>query len=149
VHFPREIRAGVSKRIMAGLVAGHILVGVGFGASSLGGLAKAGGYIALVISLAAGVHRQKRQARLGLLLREDGLLAISPPGEDGYLAQPGRSCVDFGWAVWLAWKEEGERPRRSAVRMVAADAMPAEDWRHLRAWLRHKAAFVRPHSEQP
>ncbi|THF60882.1 hypothetical protein E6O51_11645 [Pseudothauera rhizosphaerae] len=113
----------------------HGIAASAFFFSGLPVLLVAGALAALALSLWFGRRGGAPVAGHSLVLREDGLATIG--GHERCRVLPG--TTDFGWAVWLHWADEGGR--RYAA-MLAPDMLPADDWRRLRIWLRHKAAAV-------
>lgn len=147
MSYPCEIRLKSSRLMMAGLLAGHFSLGLGFLASSL-----PPAVISLVLAGLATVgvgafRRWRRDASLCFVLKPDGLLQIIRDGEPAFEARADQGCRDLGWAAWLAWRasvEEGGAAgrRRCGVLMVPRDALSSEDWRRLRIWLRFRAGLA-------
>lgn len=147
MSYPCEIQLKSSRLMMAGLLAGHFSLGLGFLASSL-----PPAVISLVLAglATAGVgafRRWRRDASLRFVLKADGLLQVIREGEPALEAQADQGCRDLGGALWLAWRsgvEEGGAAgrRRRGVLMVPRDALSSEDWRRLRIWLRFRAELA-------
>ncbi|MBD5805310.1 hypothetical protein AZOA_47620 [Azoarcus sp. Aa7] len=103
----------------------------------------------LGFSLRSAIRAEKEQARVRLVLQDDGELCVDPDGlgrRTVYaVAEPG--CVDFGWAVWIHWR--GTRVRRSPRRpmrgtlMLVRGNVGDDEWRGLKIWLRHKVGAAR------
>ncbi|MGL1834976.1 protein YgfX [Rhodocyclaceae bacterium SMB388] len=98
----------------------------------------------LVIAVAGvvSVWRDGVQAMPSLDFAGDGSVAIA--ADDGRVqARLLPSSTDFGWAIWLHWREQtpadhrGRRRRRSGALMLMPDQCTAGEWRQFRIWLRH------------
>ena len=94
--------------------------------------------------------RAVRRAEMGkkgrvLMLEEGAAFCIRERGRTVY-ALPDASCVDFGWAVWLHWHgahvAKARRATLYGAMMLLPDSLPADSWRNLRIWLRHKAGTL-------
>lgn len=97
--------------------------------------------LSLAVSAALSVRRLRRRSACVLVLDREGSLEVHPGGGTaGALTLTG--SVDFGWALWIQWRENGAggylgRGRAEAM-MVLPDGLAGGDWRHLRTWLRHE-----------
>lgn len=97
----------------------------------------------LGLSAALLVRRERRLADAAIVLEDSGLLGLGLHGRSSRGA-PLAGCTDFGWAIWLQWRElatAGAPKRRVSALMLLPDHVEdAEHWRQLRIWLRHKCA---------
>ena len=91
---------------------------------------------ALALAFALSVIRLRRPVGRQWLLGADGSLVLKDGDIDHFLL-PQASSTDFGWAVWLHWRD-ADTGRRGAL-MLLRDQLDAERWRRLRVWLRHLA----------
>jgi hypothetical protein len=130
---------------MAGLGAGHLVLGLAFAGSSLPAAWIGLTIVGLSVSAVASYRHWRRLARFRFLLSQDGTLRVMPPGAPAFEARAGRGCRDLGWALWLAWRcaaEPGqEGSGQDGVLMLPRDALDPESWRTLRVWLRFCAGL--------
>lgn len=133
MSFPCEIAIRPSASLMAGLLAGHLVLGAAFLASSLPAYLVSLALAGLAISAVIALGRWREGARTRFVLRLDGTLQVMPPDTEPYEATAARDCRVFGWAVWLAWRGNEEAQR--GILLIPRDALSAEAWRVLRIWL--------------
>ena len=102
--------------------------------------------VVLLSSAVLGLRREWAKRSLILVLADDGTILCEAPERAGrYHLDSG--AVDFGWAVWLRLRPEGSDAAAVAgarrggrfLMLLPANLCPADSWRALRIWLRHKA----------
>lgn len=142
--FPLELAPHSSRLMMAGLVVGHLVLGLAFLASSLPPWAI--GLACLSLAASAFLHdrRWRQAARLRFILGQDGAIQVIPLVGPAYEARAGRGCRDLGWAVWLAWQGTAEGGGKAGLLMLPRDAVAPEVWRALRIWLRFCSGLSAP-----
>ncbi len=96
--------------------------------------------LALGVSVALSITRDRSRSNRVLVLGDGGVLDVrSSAGTVSVRVLPG--SADFGWAIWLQWREieaEGNGVHGSSdAMMLLPDCVSGDDWRHLRIWLRH------------
>lgn len=142
MRHPLECRFRPSLRLQFLIAAIHLVAAIAFLASSLAPALIVAVVAALGVSACLSVVGERRRAGATVVLEESGLLTVCDRGRT-VCATPLPSCTDFGWAVWLHWRElaggQGVRPRTGAL-MLLPDHVDAATWRLLRIWLRHKSA---------
>lgn len=141
--FPREIAIRPSRTLTAGLVVGHLALGVAFVASSLSPILAGVALAGLLGSCIVALRRWQYQARTRFSLRFDGSIQVTPPDGAPYDARADAGCREWAWGVWLAWRGEAAgsaKPQtRRGLMMIPRDALATEDWRALKIWLRYRA----------
>lgn len=133
MRYPLELTLRPSRRILTLVCAIHLIAALASLLSALPMLFAAVLGALTLLSLGLSVRGMARNAARALVLRDDGLLEIGP-GARPVRILPG--SVDFGWAVWLAWRQDDGR---QGALMLAPDGLPRGQWRALRIWLRQKA----------
>ena len=139
--FPVELAPQPSRLMMAGLVAGHLVLGSAFLCSSLPPFAIGLSLLGLLASGAVSSWRWRQMARLRFVLGQEGAIRVIPALGPAYEARAGRGCRDLGWAVWLAW-EDGQG--QAGILMLPRDALAPDAWRALRIWLKFHSGLVAP-----
>jgi hypothetical protein len=142
MRYPLVLQLRPSRRAIFLITAIHSIAVIAFALSSIGRSAAVPLLGVLGVSYWLALAAERRKAGQVLVLGDTGLLGYAGTPEEGG-AQPLPGCTDFGWAVWLLWREPaGDSPRRPAQRclMLLPDNLPRSSWRGVRAWLRHKAA---------
>jgi hypothetical protein len=145
MSFPCEIAPQSSRVMMAGLLVGHLLLGLAFLFSSLPiglvGLA----WIVLAMSGVAAYRRWRQMARWRFVLGQEGTLHVIPPIGPAFEAKAGRHCRDLGWGVWLAWQGMAEGGGgQEGILMLTRDALTRDAWRALRIWLKFRSGLASP-----
>jgi toxin CptA len=141
--FPVELAPQPSRLVMAGLVAGHLVLGLAFLRSSLPVIGVALALVSLLGSAMLSYRRWRRTVGLRFVLAQDGAIQVIPPAGPAYEARAGCGCRDLGWAVWLAWRgtaEEGGHGRENVL-MLPCDALAPEARRALRIWLKFRSGL--------
>jgi hypothetical protein len=129
---------------MAGLLAGHSVLGWAFLESSLPSFAVSLALLGLAASAVASHWRWRRMARLHFVLGHDGVLQVIPADGPVYEARATGGCRDLGWAVWLAWRASPELNgvgQTTGILMLPRDALTPEAWRALRIWLKLRSGL--------
>ncbi|TCJ14751.1 hypothetical protein EZJ19_09215 [Parasulfuritortus cantonensis] len=118
------------------VMAAHVLAGLATWLAGLAGWQPA----VLVIALAASFIQYTRSRRTTVLRgHADGRLEIRV-GDDWHPATVGPDTVVLSWLVVMRYRMEGGRRHASLV--VLPDSLPAQDFRHLRIWLRWQARMT-------
>lgn len=130
--------------MMAGLMASHFLLALGFGMSSLGAILRVLGLIVTLTSLIVYGMRWRRGNSCVVQLREDGTAALVDDFQQPREIRIGPGTRDLGWAVWLECVTsdggDGGFLTRRQFRLCSRDAVDEESWRVLRIWLRYCVA---------
>jgi membrane-bound toxin of toxin-antitoxin system len=144
--FPIEVVPQPSRLMMAGLVVGHLVLGMAFVLSSLPEVGIGFALMGLVACAAASCWAWRRRVRLRFVLGQEGAIRVIPPLGPAYEARATRDCRDLGWAVWLAWRCTAEEAGRGQVGilMLPRDALAPEAWRALRVWLKFRSGLTTP-----
>lgn len=140
-----------SRRLQLLIAAIHLVAAIAIVASSLAPVLIVALVAVLTVSASLSLVAERRRAELTVVFDDAGLLTLRDRART-VCATPLPSCTDFGWAVWLHWRElaGGHRARpRSAALMLLPDHVDATTWRLLRIWLRHKSAAAVSASAQP
>lgn len=145
MNFPVELAPQPSRLMMAGLVVGHSVLGLGFLRSSLPASVIGMAWLGLASSAVLAYRRWRRVAGLRFVLGQEGTIQVIPPAGAAFEARVGQGCRDLGWAVWLAWHRTedagSEHARRGGILMLPRDALPPEAWRALRIWLKFRSGL--------
>lgn len=140
-----------SRRLQLLIAAIHLVAAIAILASTLAPVLIVALITALAVSASLSLVAERRRAELTVVFDDAGLLTVRDRART-VCATPLASCTDFGWAVWLHWRElAGEhraRPRSGAL-MLLPDHVDATTWRLLRIWLRHRGAAAVSASAQP
>jgi hypothetical protein len=139
---PLEIALKSSRLLESMIAAIHLIAAIALVQALANPLALAVSILALAVSVVVSVHRQRRKSARVLVLGREGSLEIhSDSGVVCARLLPG--SVDFGWALWMQWREnvaDGDCARgRVEAMMLLPDGVSGGNWRHLRTWLRHEA----------
>lgn len=118
----------------------HSVAAIAFVFSGLPWPGRLSALVLVGTSLCAALRAEQRKSVGSIRLDASGAFAVGRR-DDLRAAVLERGCTDFGWAVWLQWREddEGRRGRHGAMMLVPENLPPAH-WRSLRIWLKHKAA---------
>ncbi|NMG74043.1 protein YgfX [Aromatoleum diolicum] len=144
MRYPLEIEIQPSRLALGLNAAIHLIAAFAFVRSAVHPL-----IVFFVLAVLGVSFRTAMRAEIGtkgriLVLDDNGELRIMEHRRVVY-ALPEATCVDFGWAVWIHWRgARVARPRRRTMRgamMLLPDNLPADSWRGLRIWLRHKATM--------
>jgi len=145
MFFPVELAPQPSRLMMAGLVAGHLALGLAFGTSSLPRCFIGLAWLSLALGGVAHWRGWRRTARLRFVLTQDGVIQVIPPADPPYEARAGQGCRDLGWAVWLAWRgAEEDGASHEGILILPRDALNPEAWRALRIWLKFRSGLTAP-----
>lgn len=136
MQLPVTLRLKTSRSLVAALAVAHALAAGGLLATSLGGSVKIAVVLALALSLAPTWHRfVLRPCLVALTLKADGQIeATKRDGTTTTLQVDTRSTV-LSWLVVLRLRG-GDGP---FALTLPPDALPGDDHRLLRLWLRWKA----------
>ncbi|MBA4743539.1 MAG: hypothetical protein H2060_12625 [Azoarcus sp.] len=136
MRYPRVLEVSPSFRLVCLIAVTHLVAAI-----SLLHLWRqsgwlAAGVIALAASLAGSMSLWRRRRGETWTLGDDGVLVVRRAGVEHEVRIAG-PVTDFGWAVWVVWREPDRRTQCS--RMLMRADFGTEDWRALGLWLRHKA----------
>tara|TARA_R110002049_G_scaffold115861_2_gene268128 strand:- start:365 stop:808 length:444 start_codon:yes stop_codon:yes gene_type:complete len=136
MRYPRVLDASPSLRLVWLIAAIHLVAAISLAYLWRQPVWLAAGGVALVASLAASLIRWHRCRGERWTLGDDGALFVRRAGvaHEAWIAGP---ATDFGWAVWVVWREADRHTRRA--RMLLRADFSSDDWRALGLWLRHKA----------
>ncbi|MBL8445981.1 MAG: hypothetical protein JNJ44_01060 [Zoogloeaceae bacterium] len=138
--FPRTVVVGTSRTMMAGLMAGHFFLALGFALSGLAAAAKAVGLVVIGVSMVRTGGRGWSGRQSTLLLREDGTAELATGKRPGREIRIGAGTRDLAWVISLEYRWEplpgSSRRAWSQYLLCVEDALDAESWRVLRIWLR-------------
>ncbi len=123
------------------IAAVHLAAAVAF-TIALQGWSLAAVLCALTASGALGFAALRRGEACVWVLAANGDLSTNEADGDRLLRLQG-SSTDFGWAIWLQWRDAASG--RRGARMLTRDQFEPDEWRRLRVWLRHVAIV----GEQP
>lgn len=140
MRYPLELRLRPSRRAILLIAAIHLIAAIAFLLMPSWWI-KVPMILILGMSLAFAITTERQKLDRILILDESGSLTY---GRKGFFlrARPQPGCADFGWAIWLRWRLVSTAPRRRAVSgamMLMPDNLERQDWRAVRAWLRHRA----------
>lgn len=161
MQFPVELRLRSSPVVMASVLVAHLAAALALfnvpaivdvlPAADASVLMRVGTllvWLALSVSLISALRAERSKRGCVLWLEEDGLVEVLPgAAEESIVCRVDpRSVVVLGWAAWfrpVALEGLECAPRHGAGRlphlMLLAGNLPAQEWRLLRIWLRHKA----------
>lgn len=91
---------------------------------------------AFLASSVLAIRRLRRQESNTWVLAGNGDLSVRE-SEGERLLRLGGSSTDFGWALWLHWRDAADG-RRGAI-MLTRDQFDPDVWRQMRVWVRHVA----------
>lgn len=142
MRYPLELHLKPSARLQTLIAAIHLIAAIAF-VGSRPSVAASGAVLALIgLSAAVLVRRDRCLAGSSIVLEESGLLDLRLRGGSSRGA-PLPGCADFGWALWLQWRElaavAGPRARSNALMLLPDHVGDPSTWRQLRIWLRHKS----------
>ena len=145
MNFPCEIAPRSSRLMMAGLLVGHLLLGLAFLCSSLPTWLVALAWVVLTVSGVTSYRRWRQRARWRFVLGRESTLHVIPPIGPAFEAQAGQHCRDLGWAVWLAWRGTAQGGRgQEGILMLPRDSLTLDAWRALRIWLKFRSGLAAP-----
>jgi len=138
---PLEIALKSSRRLEVMIAAIHLVAAIALAHVLAHTLVLALSILALGVSGAVSILRLRRRSARVLVLGREGSLEIRSDSAAAR-AQILTGSVDFGWALWMQWRENGAdgdlgRGRAEAI-MILPDGVSGGSWRHLRTWLRHE-----------
>ena len=143
MRYPLVLQLRPSRRAVSLITAIHSIAVIAFVLSSIDRVVIAPLLVVLGASYWLALRAERRKAGRMLVLGDTGLLGCAV-GVEGEGSRPSPGSTDFGWAVWLLWREPGgdslRRPGQRCL-MLLPDNVPPASWRAVRAWLRHKAAL--------
>lgn len=129
----RVFRTLPSQRVTLLIAAIHLVAAIAFLHLPLYSVVTPSALVVLALSFGAYLFRRRAHA---FVLGEGGGFALLHEGREiEACLEP--ATVDFGFAVWLIWREPPAR-RRCGCMLLRADHS-REDWRMLSIWLRHEA----------
>ncbi len=136
MRYPLHLALRRSRRILTLVCAIHAIAALALLFSAPPILPAAVVLVLLVLSAVLAWRQLGGAASCALVLGSDGVLRIDAAGGgDGEEAHLLPGSTDFGWALWLQWRNAAGR---SQARMRMPDSLvePAH-WPALRTWLRH------------
>lgn len=161
MRFPVELRLRSSRGVMASVLVAHLAAALAlFHVPAIVGVLPEGDapvlvrggallvWLALSASLVRALRAERSKRGCVLWLEEDGLVEVLPRAveESTVCRVDPRSVVVLGGVVWfrpvaLEGLERAPRNRsgRLSCVMLLERNLPAQEWRMLRIWLRHKA----------
>lgn len=136
MRYPRALDASPSFRSVWLIAAIHLVAAISLVYLSRQPVWLVGLALALAASLGGSLILWYRRRGETWVLGDDGVLVVrrGVVEREARLVAP---VTDFGWAVWMVWREPDRRNRRA--RMLLRADFATEDWRALGLWLRHKA----------
>lgn len=142
MRYPLILSLRPSRWALLLIAALHLVAAIAFLISSLEPAWRALALLVLGVSLWRAARGEWNKAGRVLVLNDAGLVGFGAPGDEG-AGRPLPGCADFGWAIWLQWRDVSASPAARtlpASLMLLPDSVPPATWRAVRAWLRHKAA---------
>ena len=136
--------AGGSLLRHALIIALHAAAALAFG-QVLTGPAWVATCIALAAAGVAAILNGRRWEQCRWVFAARGELRLCIAGGE-HLLRPQGSATDFGWAIWLHWRDASSG--RPGACMLLRDQFDADTWRGIRIWLRQLAVIEPPASSQ-
>lgn len=96
--------------------------------------------LVLLYSLYRKLRHEAQRRGVELICHASGEFSVPACGIGHEQAVFIERSTDFGWAIWLHWKNPRPQRRAASAMMLCADHFhDRQAWRHFRIWVRHKA----------